>query len=227
MHGPHRLQTFGHNATAHLVLPAPMVVGDERVLLCDPLTGLVAYPSFESYLRDNLLALAPTGVHLAIGDVDDLKAHVTERRLSDPLMFGHIAGNICMRTVGSLTLQWAEEALQDWLFSACGTFGGDEVIVAAAGRPYEEFVDRVGELADAIRSMAPRPCSFATGSLTQEDVDELDPDIAYLRLVTSVDAALFDHKCELRAQGIAPNGAMVNQGRIDLAAGLPAPKAER
>ena len=43
------------------------------LLLCDPLTGLVAYPSFEELLIAGLPALAIKGLHLAIGDVDDLE----------------------------------------------------------------------------------------------------------------------------------------------------------
>jgi hypothetical protein len=44
---------------------------------------------------------------LAIGDVDDLKRFVSQQRLDDPAMFGHLAGNACMQAVGEATLRWA------------------------------------------------------------------------------------------------------------------------
>jgi len=77
--------------------------GMRRTLLCDPLTGLVSYPSFEEHLTRELPRLARRELHLAIGDVDDLKEFVTARRDCDPMMFGHLAGNDCMRKVGAAT----------------------------------------------------------------------------------------------------------------------------
>jgi GGDEF domain-containing protein len=189
---------------------------DEGVLLCDPLTGLVAYPSFEQHLRDNLFALAPRGLHLAIGDVDDLKGHVTRRRDSDPTDFGHIAGNRCMRIVGSVTRTWAEDALGEWPFSLCGTFGGDEVVIAAAGRPYERFVTLIENLARALRLAAPRPCSFATATVASNGPTPAHQSDAYRAFVSHVDASLFDQK--ERRRGRRGGGEVVDAGVVDLAA---------
>lgn len=188
----------------------------QAVLLCDPLTGLVAYPSFEAHLQDTLPALVPAGVHLAIGDVDDLRTHVMTRRTSDPTAFGHLAGNDCMRRVGAVTRAWAGAELAAWPFSLCGTFGGDEVIVAAAGRLYPVFAALVRRLADDLRASAPRPCSFATATIASPRPADVDGAVAYRTLVATVDEALFATKAELRARGAAPNGDVVDVGAIDL-----------
>lgn len=189
------------------------------MLLCDPLTGLVAYPSFEECLTDALVSLDGEAVHLAIGDVDDLKRYVTECRTSDPASFGHLAGNACMRAVGIETLRWAEVALGQWPFSLCATFGGDEVIVAVAGLPYPTFLASIEDLADRLRAGAPRPCTFAVGTLAPANEVVLDGDSAYARLVAHVDSALFDHKAALRARLIDPFGDVIDAGPV------PAPRA--
>ena len=185
-------------------------------LLCDPLTGLIAYPSFERYLRQRLAGLASHGLHLAIGDVDDLKIHVTARRTSDLDAFGHLAGNACMREVGAITRRWAGGTLSHWPFAICATFGGDEVIVAAAGQPYGAFRGCISELADQLRTHAPRPCSFATTTLCSSPGLDLDGFPAYRALVVKVDEALFDHKARLRSRGIAPNGEVTDAGAVEL-----------
>lgn len=190
--------------------------GHPSLLLCDPLTGLVAYPSFETFLTEQLLAVVPEGVHLAIGDVDDLKAYVTESRTVDPTMFGHLAGNDCMRQVGAVTLRWARAALSGCALAVCGTFGGDEVIVAASGRPYEDFLASVRELANLIRALTPRSCSFAVGSAISTATALTDGGPAYRLLVSSVDAALFDAKAALRARDLDPCGEVIDIGVVDL-----------
>ncbi len=199
----------------------------DTVLLCDPLTGLVAYPSFESYLREAIPTRLSQGVHLAIGDVDDLKAHVCERRSLDPTMFGHLAGNACMRAVGAITVEWADCHLAKWPFRVCGTFGGDEVIVAGSGRPYAEFVELVRVLAEELRLHAPRTCSFAIGSISLP-YDQIvpDPEMIYRMFVAEVDAALFDCKLKLRSGDSAPRGEIVDIGDVDIAKALALDMAE-
>ncbi len=44
------------------------------------------------------------------------------------------------------------------------TFGGDEVIVAAAGGSYAEFIRAVARLRDLLAESTPRTCSFAVAS---------------------------------------------------------------
>jgi GGDEF domain-containing protein len=186
-----------------------------RMLFCDPLTGLVAYPSFEDHLTRELPALSRVGLHLAIGDVDDLKRFVSQQRLDDPAMFGHLAGNACMQAVGDATLRWAELELPDWPFSVCATFGGDEVIVAAAGRPYAEFIRAVARLRDLLAESTPRTCSFAVASTGV--ISELsEPRAAYRRLVSQVDHALFASKDEVRSRGEDPTGELVDTGVAEM-----------
>jgi len=187
-----------------------------RLLLRDPLTGLVAYPSFERHLLEELPALAPLGVHLAIGDVDDLRRYVTERRAADPEMFGHLAGNDCMRRVGAATLSWERRALAGWPFAVCATFGGDEVIVAAAGLPFASFVAAVRQLASDIRRSSPRSCSFAVATTHPAPTRLVDVPSSYRALVARVDAALFDRKDALRAAGTDPRGEVVVLGPVVL-----------
>jgi GGDEF domain-containing protein len=155
-------------------------------------------------------------LHLAIGDVDDLKRYVTERRSADPTSFGHLAGNDCMRQVGLVTVRWAEEELSAYPFSMCGTFGGDEVIVTAAGTGQAAFMDAIQRLSALLRGFTPRSCSFAVASTEPIPAPLSDPAAAYERLVTRVDAALFDRKAALRAQNTDPCGEVVDVGIVDL-----------
>lgn len=193
--------------TRYGVLASPTPGG--RLLLRDPLTGLVAYPSFEQHLLAELPALAPVGVHLAIGDVDDLRRYVTERRATDPHMFGHLAGNDCMRRVGAATTAWEARALTGWPFAVCATFGGDEVIVAASGLPFASFATSIRELADDIGRVAPRSCSFAVATTAPSMAHLREARSAYQILVARVDAALFDRKDALRSSGIDPSGDVI------------------
>jgi len=196
--------------------------GSNRLLLCDPLTGLVSYPSFEEHLTRELSALARLGPHLAIGDVDDLKRFVTERRDSDPTMFGHLAGNACMRQVGEATLAWAEEELRGCPFAVCATFGGDEV-----NRRRRRARLRRLQAADRRAARPPRRPGAAPWRL-RDDVDGhatavVDQPAAYRRLMSHVDRALFTGKDELRARGADPRGELIDAGVVDLcpAAGEP------
>jgi GGDEF domain-containing protein len=203
-------------AHGYLTVAMPDQQHTSALLLCDPLTGLVAYPSFEELIIAGLPALAIKGLHLAIGDVDDLRGYVNTARGGDPTQFGHLAGNDCMRRVGLATRQWAADILDGWPFAICATFGGDEVIVAAAGRPYEEFLDALSVLASRIRTSAPRPCSFASAtSIPVERLIARDEEI-YRHLLSRVDRRLFCYKAELRNSGKALNGALIDIGAVPL-----------
>jgi GGDEF domain-containing protein len=186
-----------------------------RVLLCDPLTRLIGYPSFQQFVTDELPTLAREGVHVAIGDVDDLKRFVSDRRAGDPTMFGHLAGNDCMQRLGAATLEWAEAELVDWPFALCGTFGGDEVIVVTSGGPYASFVSSIEQLAERIKKAVPRSCSFALGT-TRSKIPSAQAPLAYRSLVARIDAALFDCKESLRARGVDPAGELVDVGFVSL-----------
>ncbi|MGI5401430.1 hypothetical protein ACQEVG_18700 [Streptomyces sp. CA-135486] len=189
---------------------------EEGVLYCDPLTSLIAYPSFEQYLIAMLPALVAEEMHIAIGDVDGLREYVSERRASDPDTFGHLAGNACMRTVGELTSNWAAKHLKDVVFHICGTFGGDEVIVAAGGLSHDAFVDKVHCLCRDIKVSSPRPCSFALATLESCTVPRQEARNAYRALVSLVDARLFSMKEDARLAGGHLEGAVADLGTVSL-----------
>ena len=203
---------------AHGFLTVPLQDSHDpsALLLCDPLTGLVAYPSFEAHMIAALPGLANEGLHLAIGDVDDLRGYVTAANANDANLFGHLAGNDCMRRVGDATRRWVTDYLDFWPFAVCGTFGGDEVIVAAAGRPYDAFIDALAELGSRIRTNSPRPCSFASATtMPMADIVGTAED-TYRRLVSRVDKCLFFHKAAARDAGSTLAGTLVNLGVLDL-----------
>lgn len=204
---------------AFLTMAANRHDGEPTRLWCDPLTGLVAYPSFAEHLTECLPFLCAGGVHLAIGDVDDLKEYVTQRRAEDPTCFGHLAGNACMEVVGRVTRAWAARVLSDCPFALCGTFGGDEVIVAVAGPSYDAFIASIRELLTDIGRTAPRTCSFAAGTLVADHIPAEQRMNAYREFVSQVDAGLFAHKAELRSQNIKPRGHFKDIGPVVLSTG--------
>lgn len=185
-------------------------------LWCDPLTGLVAYPSFAECLTAYLPVVASSGAHLAIGDVDDLRGYVNQHRADDPTHFGHLAGNACMQALGRVTRVWAERTLMSWPFALCGTFGGDEVIIAAAGKSYDEFVVQIHRLIRDIAESVPRTCSFSAGTLTVRGLTTADQEHAYRHFVSVVDAALFARKAALRAAHLDPKGDFEDVGAVAL-----------
>lgn len=204
-------------AHGYLTVPLPDSHDPLAYLLCDPLTGLVAYPSFEAHMIALLPGLATDGLHLAIGDVDDLRGYITTANADDPNLFGHLAGNDCMRRVGHATRRWAADYLDFWPFAVCATFGGDEVIIAAAGRPYEAFIDALTELVSRIRSTAPRPCSFTSATTVPSPYIAGTAEDAYRRLVSRVDKCLFCHKASARDAGSTLAGALIDAGTLELA----------
>jgi GGDEF domain-containing protein len=207
-------------ARGYLTVPLTDAQESSALLLCDPLTGLVAYPSFEAHMIEALPQLASDGVQLAIGDVDDLRGYVTAAKLNDAALFGHLAGNDCMRRVGEATRKWEAEVLDGWPFAVCATFGGDEVIVAAAGRPYDIFLDALTDLIVRIRAAAPRPCSFASATTRPVSRFATSAELAYRRLVSNVDASLFCHKAAVRNTGAKLSGALVDVGTVRLSRAL-------
>ncbi|MFJ6200048.1 hypothetical protein [Micromonospora sp. NPDC092111] len=189
---------------------------DRDVLYCDPLTSLIAYPSFEQYLIRMLPVLAAGEMHIAIGDVDGLRDYVMERRSVDPYSFGHLAGNACMRTVGALTSEWAALELRDVDFHICGTFGGDEVIVAAAGLSHEAFAQKIRSLCHDLKVSSPRPCSFALATLESCTLEPQHARSAYRILVSAVDARLFSIKEDARLSGAHLEGTVADLGVVPL-----------
>ncbi|MFF4501649.1 hypothetical protein [Streptomyces sp. NPDC001401] len=201
---------------SYLRLEDVSVEVDDGTLYCDPLTSLVAYPSFERYLIEVLPSFAEDGLHFAIGDVDGLREYVSERRAGDPTSFGHLAGNACMKTVGRVTSGWAATELADAAFRVCGTFGGDEVIVAASGISHEQFAEKIRALCSMIKAAAPRPCSFALGTLEDHTVTQNGASVAYRRIVSLVDAQLFHEKEQARSSGRHLNGSVTDLGLVNL-----------
>jgi len=175
--------------------------GEAAPLLCDPLTGLLAYDSFAQHLTMELAAWLPHGAHLAIGDVDGLKEYVTRSNTADPRLFGHLAGNHCMKVIGTIVRRWAARRVGEWRAMACGTFGGDEVIVAVVGGRPEDFVHGVTALAEDIRNEAPRPCSFACRSVKPRLEPPADSAAFYAEWVGAVDRALFEFKASRAVSG--------------------------
>lgn len=175
---------------------------ERELLLCDPLTGLLAYDSFAQHLTAQLSGWIPRGAHLAIGDVDGLKEYVTRSNVADPNLFGHLAGNHCMKVIGSIVLRWIARHGGDWSAIACGTFGGDEVIIATAGGRPKDFFGAIWDLAESIRHDAPRPCSFVCCSVSPTLDAPADPAAFYAKWVGTVDRALFEVKSSSRTEGI-------------------------
>lgn len=175
--------------------------GGRPVLLCDPLTGLLAYDSFAQHVTSSLAGWLERGAHMAIGDVDGLKEYVTRSNTADPKLFGHLAGNQCMKLIGAIVRGWSAGREGEWAAMVCGTFGGDEVIVVAVGGRPADFVRDVEKLADDIRRGAPRPCSFACVSVGPTPEPLSDPGAFYAEWVGTVDRALFEIKSSGRTSG--------------------------
>lgn len=198
---------------------------DDGFLYCDPLTSLVAYPSFEDYLVKMLPVVSVDGVHVAIGDVDGLRRYVSERRPPDTRSFGHLAGNACMRAIGRQTRRWAAAELEEFPVSVCGTFGGDEVIIGASGLDHGTFADKIRKLCQAIRVSSPRPCSFALATLQDHTVTAQNAADFYRILVTTVDAQLLHEKERAQLTGAGLNGTVTDLGVVNVSGhiGQPVP----
>src|SRR5260221_7176155 len=172
------------------------------VYVLDPITGLVAFPSFLKtfkYLFTELL-YSFNGVGLAIGDVDHLKTYVESVRNKDPLMFGHLAGNAFMSKLGMIGLGAFEQMPFPWRCLA--TFGGDEIILAGAGCSRSAFVSSVQGLSGTLSASLPRTVSFAHGwfALSREQrcrtIDDVSAASLSLSVIAMVDRALFNCKAQ-------------------------------
>lgn len=180
-------------------LGSPPAVGWCSNCRADPITGLVAFPDFHaafpSIMQSSLQA--GTAIGLAIGDVDNLKTYVETANESDPLSFGHLAGNALMRRFG--------EVAQDWFWnsaSACGlvsTFGGDEIIVAIEITERTSFMRTLVRLRERLNEALPCTVSFAATTVHQAPSGSAEQ--FYLRAMTTLDRCLFARKSARRASG--------------------------
>ncbi|MFI0818577.1 GGDEF domain-containing protein [Streptomyces sp. NPDC021098] len=172
----------------------------------DAVTGLVAFPDFHSHIPRALAAALTSGalVGLAIGDVDGLKDHVEQANATDPGCYGHLAGNKVMARLGAVTREWFRT--QPWEAGCVATFGGDEVIIAAALDNASAFHRAVAALRDRLADELPVRVSFA---LTFASAEHLPTEcgsggwkhVFTDQLLAAVDRCLFTHKATRRASG--------------------------
>ncbi|MEV6674341.1 GGDEF domain-containing protein [Streptomyces sp. NPDC051162] len=172
----------------------------------DAVTGLVAFPDFHSHIP-RALAAALTGgglVGLAIGDVDGLKDHVERANATEPDCYGHLAGNKVMARLGAVTRDWFHT--QPWEAGCAATFGGDEVIIAAALDDAPAFHRAVAVLRDRLAGELPVRVSFALTFASAEDLPAERGLGGWKhaftdRLLAAVDRCLFTHKAARRNSG--------------------------
>lgn len=172
----------------------------------DAVTGLVAFPDFHSHIPRAFAATLLAGgvVGLAIGDVDGLKSHVEQTNATEPGSFGHLAGNKVMAKLGSVARDWFHA--QPWEAACAATFGGDEVIIAAALDDAQSFHHAVRVLRDRLGNELPVTVSFALAFATAEDLPADRETGGWKhafadRLLATVDRCLFAHKATRRADG--------------------------
>lgn len=178
-------------------------------VLCDPLTQLVSYPSFEKYVLRLMSDNQDKSMYFGIGDVDDLRGYVTAENNVGNNCFGHLAGNKCMAMVGHIVNKWESEFNQNFDELVCGTFGGDEVIIYAIGSDVLSFENALRELRDQIKIYSPRPCSFSWGSLLLNKFNKVSINQAYTSFLTEVDRCLFDYKAKARKSGRLINADII------------------
>ncbi|MDA8369064.1 MAG: GGDEF domain-containing protein [Nocardiopsaceae bacterium] len=162
----------------------------------------MAFPDFHAvfgrHLVDSLVSGFSVGV--AIGDVDDLKSYVEDSNEGDPECFGHLAGNALMARCGAVGTTWFRKQL----FSAgcMSTFGGDEIIIAAAVMNSAKFKPTIVTLRDRCRQWLPRTVSFGIAVVTPDTPGLSEHLHAPLRIanlvLAGVDRALFTHKSARR-----------------------------
>jgi GGDEF domain-containing protein len=170
----------------------------------DAVTGLVAFPDFHSRLPRAIAEAFTDGrlVALAIGDVDGLKQHVEASNANSATDYGHLAGNRVMAQLGAITGRWFQD--QPWEYACAATFGGDEVIIAAAVDNATQFDTAVQELRDQLVLALPVPVSFAWTAVSAAHTRP-DPTGPRWRhtftdlLLSTVDRTLFTHKAARRA----------------------------
>jgi GGDEF domain-containing protein len=203
---------------AYLAIPINGMIEpqlSQDCLLCDPLTGLVSYPSFETFLTSTLPELLNAGLHLAIGDVDNLRDYILAKNIADPYSSGHLAGNDCMRRVGKAIRDWTNGISKVAPFLMCATFGGDEVIIAGSGLPYHQFFDEITSLSKQIAMAAPRSCSFAVSTTTNEEmhVNPGNAELFYKKYLGNIDRHLLQQKAAM-SNNKTKNGFVFDLGNI-------------
>lgn len=155
----------------------------------DRITGLLAWPDLEAALPDLVAQTRSAGktFALAIGDVDAMKAYVEQVNRDDPDSFGHLAGNRLMADLGRHTKDWFTDT---GLSAGCAaTFGGDEVVIAAAVDDLDTFTDHIGALRDRLCLHLPCTVSFALGCTEPGTAPR-----GYRSLVADIDRTLFARK---------------------------------
>ncbi|MEO3756073.1 GGDEF domain-containing protein [Streptomyces sp. B6B3] len=199
----------------------------------DPLTGLIAFPDFHSSLPRELAATLTGGgmAGLAIGDVDGLKQHVEQANATDPDCYGHLAGNKVMARLGAVTREWFRQ--QSFAAGCAATFGGDEVIIAAAIGSPATFLRSVADLRDRLAAALPCAVSFALAIVAAGHLPARREGNRWKHaftdgLLAAVDRCLFTHKAARRAEGgrggtIAATAIPATDGADVSAALLPLP----
>jgi GGDEF domain-containing protein len=168
----------------------------------DPITGLVAFPDFHAEFPNVLheAAVQGTSVGIAIGDVDDLKAYVEGDNARDPYSFGHLAGFRVMSQLGEIAQRWFWD--QRPAAGCVSTFGGDEIILAAAVARPATFAVMVADLQRRLNTALPCTVSFAAAVVGSAGRDPVlagtTADEFYLRAMTTLDRHLFDRKATRR-----------------------------
>lgn len=175
-------------------MPIPLRGCWPRASAPDPVTGLVGFPEFHACLPSFLTRQADRGrlVGIAIGDVDHLKSFVEDTNVTDRAAFGHLAGNAVMSALGRICSSWFHTRR---FSSGCvSTFGGDEVIVAAALHSASEFTAALSALRDRCRAQLPRSVSFAHTVITPQPGTDWTGCAA--ETLSAVDRALFRRKAD-------------------------------
>jgi GGDEF domain-containing protein len=173
----------------------------------DPITGLVAWPQFETALPLLLERELRAGRTLgfAIGDCDEFKTYVETERIQDPRAWGHQVGNKVMGQLGSLARWWLAEQSPVVSGGVLATFGGDEVIVIVDVT--EASISKlIEDLRDRFRERLPVTVSFAYAELGPQSLPENFKGGAWMPEWTSyviggVDRALFGSKRARRDEG--------------------------
>jgi hypothetical protein len=81
---------------------------------------------------------------------------------------------------------------------------------------HELFASKIHDLCRTIRCTAPRPCSFALGTLANQTVTRDSAADAYRQFVSMIDARLFREKEDARRDGGHLDGFVSNLGQVSL-----------
>lgn len=149
----------------HDWFPPPAIGSWRMSARDDPVTGLVAWPGFFARLpgvvAEHLCAGSPVG--LAIGDVDDFAGYVASMSTADVRSFGHLAGIELRACLGETARDWLHD---DGVGDGClATFGGDDLVFAAATESEAAFQGQVARLRAVLTDALPLSVSFAAAVL--------------------------------------------------------------